>query len=496
MTPFAVSGTPEGVWKINSPYPYEHDMQEIITHPISTQTTTTQTYSQVAQKQPDRRKCHNCGKLGHIARNCKSSGKTGRYEKKTNLIEKSLEDDSQKELGKRDGDKEVRVETQDRQKEEEEAARRLLALQVDDNERQHASRSGFRFAVERKKLDREKEKVIFSPLMANLSYGFLLLSFLLAILLGFAFYRASYHPEMKTIYTVDSKCLIAGKSSCLVSTTKTTDCHSEKYASCYERSACKWRRGWEFEFHYCKEDCQLEAKEACKDDRKYIDHVCTQALQHSCEIKNDVVNLDLTQKILAPKVYKLIFLILMCWLCVYWIRTYDCFFWHYFVTKKKLSVHTRDIDLTTLDFDLRTDDQKRMDILHKRPLKTEVELTYYETRKKFYYYPDWLPGYEFLQSILSTQISAEHAEVKRKKTYIYYELYVQLIKHANTNRLLTHETVEEKLNMHANYICSINNNRYDVGHYVQDTIMIACLWAKHNRTEPQRAEVFQSALSE
>lgn len=157
----------------------------------------------------------------------------------------------------------------------------------------------------------------------------------------------------------------------------------------------------------------------------------------------------------------------------------------HFQFRRKLRLTLSGIDVQQLELDLRTDDQQRVEMKHKAPLMMNAQLEYYQTRSHYIPRSDRLP----------TTQNKEYAIVRQRETRFYYEMFVQLIKHANTSFQLETDVVIAKMNQHASYLSSMNNNRYDIeSHLMQDTVMLASLYYMHNRSVKLHQEVFQMVL--
>lgn len=150
-----------------------------------------------------------------------------------------------------------------------------------------------------------------------------------------------------------------------------------------------------------------------------------------------------------------------------------------YTVKYKVQFKYADIDTESEYDDRRTDDQKRSDLKHNKILKTRVKIKYY---MKIYCYDLW-----------TMSRSLKYVTSRRRETYISFEMLAQLSKHANNNLNNDPDVCLAKLNQHASYLCSINLNRHNLTrHMVQDTVLIAQAWYKHNVQTHLHEELFRA----
>lgn len=425
----------------------------------------------------DKRKCHNCGRLGHIARNCskKSDGKRNFVPK---LKDQAFKDDIQKLQGEIDALKEIRREGEEAKEAQEGPARRFLE---DMNEERFVDQV-ITFTVPREKLEHEVEQVIITESrITRLKWlGALVMLFSIIMLI---IIRASWNFPTRNAPMINNTCfdreVIICKSqmhSCIQAERAKTiepECSLDPETCLHVhlqslREQCEVKQGFKLRV------CLVDARENCT----YIDVVY------------DFDEISFNVKYIVASLSMLIVIGLMIWMSL---LCYETPPFQYYVRRKKMRIHLSDFDTSPEALDLRTDDEQRMDSKHESPIMARLSLTYYESLKRFRHVT--YPIFYLYYTALPVLLDAQYKEVKTKTTTIYFEMFVQLIKHANSKRGLTTEVTQEKLDQHASYICSINKDRYDVRHIVSDTVMAAALWQKHNRTEPQRDEVFQTTLT-
>lgn len=483
----------------------------------------------------DKRICHNCNKPGHLARQCKSKagGKTGgrkggtRYVKKVDSIVKAISHDFEKLQGERDALNEIREERENEKEEKTEEGRRhledVLIAKIDsalDEKRHREAReksdeqgasNAFRkrmykmfngkrlvqFTVPRKKLSFESEKVIipdvhYSTLMAMRA--------LLAVLLlaTFAFSISSVSSYLGVLISVQNHTCLIGNFVC-DHYSKGADCHTDFVRDCVILN-CTNSSIYE-DYSQCKKLCWIESFNYCLGNIKTIDNRCHSRFKQKCMSHYYADNYEMISFILFGCLLIMFYLVLFYKIALsIYTGQYQMGVTKKQIRKKQLNVKFIDCEAPFggkgLPKDLRPVHQQRVDLIENDPLIMTIKLKYYESLKTYTKKSKNFLETDFLHLApkKSELIKSEYRTVHSDTVKIHYQLFKELIKHSNSKIGLNPEQIKDKMDQLAAYTGFYNWNGYELSHIIQDTVLIAQLYAKHNRTNGVHERLFLSAL--
>lgn len=472
--------------------------------------------------------CRNCNKFGHYARECrnkkKNSGKGGtRYVKKVDAIIKSIEGGVEKLQGERDAIEESRMEREEEEAQKTEDGRRFmedsLLAKIDSvieekKKEEERKQTGFvkrerefrkelkrsfkdpsllqGFSIPRKTLKDEREKVIYNKVEENTRFLYNVMFFFL-ILLGCSMavkYCYIERPEYSVEYR-DPICYSIENSKCSFYS-KGDACWNTEWSRCIDQELCDKRT----EYYECSHQCFWKARNFCSDNTYVHSADCTQLAALKCKSSYRAIDKKALGLRLLFSGLGLVFVLFLYYFVWYLYEWYNLGLF----TKQRRSKKTQ---VTFIDYiesdevldmlvDGRTIDQQRMEMIKNDPILFRVEVNYYESLKDYYHQPH-IP-YVTTRSARPKLTKSRYKSVGKDYFNIHYELFRGLVKHSNTKIDLTPEQVRDKIDQLAAYTGYYNYNSYELSHIIQDTVLVARMYAKHNRTESSRDRLFQSSL--
>jgi hypothetical protein len=150
--------------------------------------------------------------------------------------------------------------------------------------------------------------------------------------------------------------------------------------------------------------------------------------------------------------------------------------------------------------DVRTDEQKRSQVVHSNPLVRTVVIERYIRVTLKIAFPKWLSKNLKLKKLIKglpgLESSTHRHVVHSSKRRISYELFVQLRKHSSMHVGLKMKTRMLKLNTHASYILGVNINRFNTDDLISNTVLVAAAYAKSARFSIKNEGNFLFALSD
>lgn len=459
------------------------------------------------ERRQDTRLCHACGKEGHIKRNCKLSSKTYKAKTGNSDLTRALKDAEDKLAGTEIALKDLREAKEEKIAQDKETERRLLEAEVNAK----LVKLDKTFSVSRPMLKGEKQEIIVEdkPSRKNdprlctkyLVASMIIIVFIIPIACGYLFPRVSWIEH-------STRCV--DRIDCYVRTTLHVYSEAEKEARFDACMLKNWHHGKHLEnndpsntvtgdagraYRSIVRTCRSESSD--DEVESHLDKVCYEEEYTRCERTVYDSDIDRVRSVLLF-IEIVACLNLITWWCYITFYETRVDLGYLTVRKKKVWVRISGINPEKLTTDLRTDEQKRGDLKHHSSLLCDVDLTYGESLKYFKRYNEKIVKHGCFAEIVRRRLAlpeldealSETRMIKSRDVQISYEMFVQLIKHGNMHSTLAPDVVREKLNQHANYICSINIDSYDLKHLVQDTVNIAILWQRHNSERSINKELF------